>query len=224
MSLYAGKKSDELMNYLLNRRSVMAANMQEPGPSKEELRDIITAAARVPDHGKLSPFYFLVFEGEQRTVIGKKLRELYPNENPKATATHLENEEARFLRAPVVVAVVSRIRNAKIPIWEQFLCAGAACMNLVLAANATGYVAQWLSEWYAFDPDFKAYLGLDERDNIAGFIYLGSASEEPSERPRPDIDALVSYWEEGVQAKKGDVYASPKFGVPEAGFDLSAIK
>ncbi|MGH1376324.1 MAG: nitroreductase family protein [Alphaproteobacteria bacterium] len=224
MSLYAGQKSEHVLDYLLHRRSVLAANMQEPGPSRDELIDILTAAARVPDHGKLSPFYFLVFQGEQRAVIGKKLRELYPNENPKATSVHLDNEECRFLRAPVVVAVVSRIRNAKVPMWEQILCAGAACMNLVTAANASGYAAQWLSEWYAFDPDFKAYLGLDNRDNIAGFIYLGRPVSDPAERPRPDIEQFTTYWEEGQEINKGDIYAANKFGVPKTGFDLSKVK
>ncbi len=221
MTLYSGKKSPELLDYLLHRRSVMAQTMHEPAPSESELQKILEAGARVPDHGKLSPWYFIVFEGGQRDVVGKKVRDIYSAQNPNAKPEHLEIEGNRFSRAPLVIGVISRIRTGKVPMWEQALSAGAACQNIVLAANASGYAAQWLTEWYAFDQEFRVYLGLDGRDNVAGFIHIGTPSEIPSERPRPDLQNITTKWEEGGALNKGDMYNSPKFGMPAAGFNFS---
>ncbi len=224
MTLYSGKKSPELLEYLLHRRSVMAQTMCDPAPSEDELQRILEAGARVPDHGKLAPWYFIVFEGDKREIIGEKIRDIYAVQNPNAKQEHLRIEEERFIRAPLVVGVISRIKTGKPPMWEQILSAGAVCQNIVLATNASGYAAQWLTEWYAFDEDFRDYLGLDARDTVAGFIHIGTPSEMPSERPRPDLSDITTQWEEGVKPNKGDAYNSPKFGIPDAGFNLSEIK
>lgn len=214
MTLTTAKKSDEVLNYLLKRRSASVKAMTGPGPSAEEIQTILQAAARVPDHGKVVPFYFVVFEGAAREEVGKIIARLAPSEKA-------EEEERRFLRAPVVIGVISRTRPAKHPLWEQILCAGAVCQNMLLAASSLGYGAQWLSEWYSYDNDFKEALGLDERDNIAGFIHIGTPAEMPIERERPVLDKIVTHWQPGVVLNKGDeAYDQTKFDMPRAGFKL----
>ncbi len=226
MELFSGINSPEMLEYLQKRRSVVAQNMTEPAPSKDEMDSILRAAARVPDHGKLNPWYFIVFDGQSRVDIGVKIAELYPQENPDFKPAHIEVERERFTRAPMVVGVVSRIRNGKPPQWEQVLSAGAACMNLVLAANAAGYGAQWLSEWYSYNDDFKSYLGLDARDHIAGFIHIGTIKDKEliEERPRPDMNEIVTYWNGNASdVKKGDQYNVAKFPIPKHGFKLPNV-
>ncbi len=216
----AGRKSPETLDYLLRRRTVEAKNLGEPGPSKEQLETILTAAARVPDHGKMFPWHFLVIEGENRTRLGDILRAAYQKDHPDAEPAKLDLEAERFTRAPVIVGVISRIRKGKHPMWEQMLSAGAACQNLILAANASGFAAHWLSEWYAYHEDVRESLGLDGRDNVAGFIYIGTPQKEPKERDRPDLSELVTYWSPAAPVKKGDCYDKEGMGFPEKKFVL----
>lgn len=216
--MIAGQKSDAVLDYLLRRRSVKADELAAPGPDKAQLQTILTAAARVPDHGKLVPWYFIVFEGEDREKAGKMLREIYAKNNAEVREDKLEAEAKRFLRAPVVIGVISRVRKGKLPIWEQILSAGAACQNLVLAANASGFAAHWVTEWHSFDPEAKRALGLDERDHVAGFIHIGTASAVPEERERPDLNLIVSRYSEA--RKKGDEYDRDKFDLPHKGFSF----
>jgi nitroreductase len=121
------------------------------------------------------------------------------------------------MRAPVVIAVISRLREGKHPLWEQILSAGAACQNLCLAANALGFGTHWITEWCAYNEKFRAALGLDERDNIAGFIYIGTPEERPEERDRPDMKEIVTYWQPGKELNKGKNYGHPGMGLPRAG-------
>ncbi|XBQ16095.1 MAG: nitroreductase [Oceanicaulis sp.] len=183
--LDAARRSAETLDLLARRRSTRAKDMTGPGPSAQELDTLLTIAARVPDHGKLFPWRFVVFEGEARAKFGEileaRLRELEPEAPPERYA--LERE--RFTRAPVVIAVISDVaENHKIPEWEQVLSAGAVCQTLLVAASAMGYASQWLTEWYAYDRETKKALGLDPGEHVAGFIYLGTAAEAPTERPR----------------------------------------
>ncbi len=223
MEQFSGIKSAQVMEYLSKRRTCMAKHMVEPAPSREEVKQILNVATRVPDHGQLSPWYFMVFEGDKRDAVDAKITELFLEKNTDYTPKQLDIETRRFKRAPMVIAVVSRIRNGK-PMWEQILSSGAVCMNMILAANASGYGTQWLTEWFSYDEEFKAYLGLDARDHIAGFIHMGSVQDAPKDRPRPDVDALVTYWEEGAALNKGDKAEANKFGIPEIGFDLKGVK
>lgn len=220
--LIVAKKSPEMLEYLLKRRSVAVLKMAEPGPSQGEIETIITAAMRVPDHGKLSPFYFIVFDKEKREQIGGLLREAFLAEEPDAPSAKLDLEAGRFMRAPVVIVVVSRIRQSKIPTWEQILCAGAACQNMLLAANAMGYAAQWLTEWYAYSETFKQGLGLEAgRDHIAGVMYLGTPAETPEERVRPVISDFINYYSSEEKPKlklKGDGYEKADKGFAEHKF------
>lgn len=193
--------------------------MSDPGPSAEELNDILKIATRIPDHGKLSPFYFIVFEGEKRAAFGKHLRAAWAKDHPDATVEQLQFEENRLTRAPMVVCIVSRIREAKIPAWEQILSAGACCYNLCLAANAYGYGANWLSEWYSYHPDIRCVLGLEDGvDNIAGFIYIGTETQKQDERNRPDVREILNYWDDSGAKNKGDLYSKSGVGRPEKGF------
>jgi nitroreductase len=164
-----------------------------PGPTAEELDLLLTIAARVPDHGRLTPWRFLVIEGEARRRIGEAIAAAYRADNPAADSAQVEKEQGRLARAPLVVAVVSRARpHVKIPEWEQTMSAGAVCMNLVIAANAMGFATSWLTEWYAFDRRILDALGLAPDENIAGFVHIGRPTTPPVERPRPVMSDIVT--------------------------------
>ena len=189
-------KSPETIDLLLTRRSAKALTMVEPGPGEDELQTILRAGARVPDHGKLAPWRFILFKGEARRQFGEVLARIYAKVEPRATGEQIEFEASRLTRAPVVVAVVSRVTpGIKIPEWEQLLSAGAVCQNMLVAATALGYGAQWLTEWYAFDPEAGRALGLKDNERVAGFIYLGSESVAKDERSRPELSEIVSVWQ-----------------------------
>jgi len=180
------------LDLLLSRRSGSPKAMTGPGPSPEELDIILKAAARVPDHGKLFPWRFMIFEGEARNRAGQILAEVLA-ETEKMTEERIATEQARFLRAPTVVAVISRAREAiPIPEWEQILSAGAVCQNMLLAAHAMGYVAGWLTEWYAYHPGAKERFGLKPGERFAGFIYIGQPAVPLEERVRPDMSKIVT--------------------------------
>lgn len=215
MEVIAGKPSEEVLDYLLRRRSVKVQDICAPGPSKVELDRILTAAARVPDHGKLFPFHFMVFEGEAREEVGALIAESYIKDNPEAREDQVQAERERFMRAPTIVGVISRLRPGKHPLWEQLMTAGAAAQNFSLAAHASGYGVVWLSEWYSYHDDVKAGLGLDERDHIAGFMFLGSIKDAPEERDRPDMEKIVTHWRKGMALNNGDHYDREKFDIPK---------
>jgi nitroreductase len=184
-----------MFDLLTTRRSVVAQNMCEPGPSEDELASLLNIAARVPDHGKLAPWRFIIFTGAARTAFGDVLADAYVRANPGAGAGEQALERGRFVRAPVVVAVISAAEpHAHIPQWEQILSAGAVCQNMLVGATALGYAAQWITEWYAYDENVTTALGLTKEERVAGFIYLGSAQSPPKERARPKLDDIVSRW------------------------------
>src|SRR5687768_2410447 len=141
-------RNEALIEYLKTRRSMPAFQMKEPGPSKAEIEEILTLATRVPDHGKLAPWRFIVISGDERQRISLALSKIARAEKPDLSEEMIKVEETRFTRAPVVIAVVSRAApHVKIPEWEQLMSAGAVCLNMVIAANALGYVSNWLTEW-----------------------------------------------------------------------------
>lgn len=222
-NIIAAKKSPEMLEYLLHRRSVSIKQLSEPGPDEEQLQTILRAAARVPDHGKLFPWYFMVLEGDARKDAGKILGKAWKAREPEAAPAKIELEEERFMRAPLVIAVISRARKGKHPLWEQLLSAGAACHNLCLAAHALGFGSNWVTEWYAYDETVKKELGLDARDHVAGFIYIGTPQDQPEERDRPDLNIITTHWKPGAALNKGDEYDRDKLGFPDMGFDFSDI-
>lgn len=183
------------VDLLLRRRSVAAINMTVPGPGRDQIDLILKAGARVPDHGKLAPWRFVLFEGEGRSEIGVTIAEAFRRRYPDADDERVAFEAGRLARAPVVICVVSSLKETvKVPEWEQILSAGAVCQNMLVAATALGLACQWLTEWYSYDDQVKAAIGLGEGERIAGFVYLGTAKEPPEERARPDLDAIVSHW------------------------------
>jgi nitroreductase len=193
------KKHDPAFNHpaphaldlLLTRRSGSAKAMEEPGPSQKQIEDILRAGARAPDHGKLFPWRFIVFEGKGRRRMGDILAEVMEAEGERAK--QVEEERNRFQRAPLVIGVISAAREQhKIPVWEQELSAGAVCQNILMAATALGFVGNWLTEWYAYHPAVKQKMGLKPGERVAGFIYIGTAKDELEERPRPEMGKIVS--------------------------------
>lgn len=187
------RPAPDAIGLLLSRRSGSAKAMTGPGPDEAALRQILAAAARVPDHGKLAPWRFITFEGDARAAMGEMLAEVVKANEPDASSERLAVERARFLRAPVVVAVVARPREAiHIPEWEQWLSAGAVCQTMLIAAHALGFVGNWLTEWYAYNPTVKERLGLKPGERIAGFIYIGRPAVPLEERPRPRLDTLIT--------------------------------
>lgn len=185
----------EFLGYLEARRSVPALQMSEPGPSSDELGRMLKIAARVPDHGKLAPWRFIVVSGDDRAELADRLVRLRSEKEPGVSAERLDKDRAVLTSSPLHVAVVSCAReHPKIPVWEQELSVGAVCMNLVHAANAFGYRAQWLTGWAAFDPDACALYGLAGNERIAGFIHIGTNDAPQGDRDRPDVAALTSHW------------------------------
>ncbi len=192
--LFSGD-SPQTLDLLLRRRSSSAKAMGEPGPSTEQIRQILQAAARVPDHGKLNPWRFVLFAGEARAQFGAVLARELAASRSNVTDALLRFEQGRFLRAPLVIAVISAPRMDKpIPEWEQRLSAGAVCQTLLIAATALGFGAQWITEWCAYDAGVAKALGLSGDERVAGFVYIGTRREPLSERPRPDLDTLVKHW------------------------------
>ncbi len=189
------RESAAFLEFLALRRSTKIAQFTEPGPSPEEVDALLTVAARVPDHGKLAPWRFVVFEGEARELAGRVIEKIARERNPDMKPEQAETERNRFLRAPVVVGVVSHaIDNHKIPVWEQILSAGAACQTLLLAAQAMGYAGAWITEWCAYDNQLAGAFGLGPGERFAGFIFLGSAAGETRERDRPRPPDLIARW------------------------------
>jgi nitroreductase len=180
----------ETLQLLAIRRSASALTLGEPGPSPAQVETLLTLAARVPDHGKLTPWRFIVIAGDAKDGLAAELDTLAAAraDTPKALA-----ELGKLKTPPVCVAVVSRVTEGKIPEWEQQLSAGAVCMNLLLAAAAMGFGANWITGWYAYDPAARSLLGLGEGERIAGFVHLGAPAEAPLERVRPDVAALTTW-------------------------------
>jgi nitroreductase len=184
---------NETVDLLRRRRSVSPNMLGEPGPSPEEIETLLTIASRVPDHGRLVPWRFIVLEGAARERIGDAVAAAFLADQPEAEADKVALERRRLARAPVVIGVVSRAgAHVKIPDWEQVLSAGAVCMNLLVAANALGYGASWLTEWFSFDRRVLDALGLEPQERMAGLIHIGTPREPPAERARPALADIVT--------------------------------
>lgn len=185
---------------LLARRSVAPRLLAGPAPTVDEVSTLLTIASRVPDHGRVVPWRFIVISPEGGAKLGQHIAAAFLADHPDATAAAMDTERGRLLRAPLVIAVVSSPReNPKVPELEQILSAGAAGMSLVIATNAMGYAANWHTEWYAYDRRILNELGLNDEERIAGFIHIGTATEQPGDRQRPLLDdVVVRYGENGL--------------------------
>ena len=183
----------DALKLLTTRRSFKPVELGGPAPSAAEIDQLLTVASRVPDHGKLAPWRFILFEGDARQKAGEAIARAFAAKYPDAKPEQIEFERQRLARAPLVVAVISRAGpHVKIPEWEQVLSAGAAAMNLVLAAHALGYGASWITEWYAYDRGVLDALGLAPHERIAGFVHIGQPPGPPEDRPRPPLSEIAT--------------------------------
>jgi nitroreductase len=180
---------------LRTRRSGRPRDMVEPGPDAGQLRTMLEIAMRVPDHGKLSPWRFVTVPGARRTDLAALLHRAFRRDNPEPSRAEIEAVDRFAYQAPSLVVVLSSpVPSAKIPVWEQELSCGAACMNLITAAHAQGFVAGWITGWPTYSDDVRAAFA-QEGERVAGFIFIGSPSQELQERPRPAFEAIVSEWQ-----------------------------
>lgn len=184
----------DALELLKTRRSVPGPGLRSPGPNEAQLGELLTVAARVPDHGKLVPWRFILIAGAAVDAYGEKLAGFLAEDDPAASPEQLRNQSAK-VRAPLIVVVVSHAgEHPKIPVWEQELSAGAVCMNLENAANALGFGTQWITGWPAYDGRVATLLGIQRGEKVAGFIQIGTPSFKPEDRPRPDLSQIVTHW------------------------------
>jgi nitroreductase len=180
----------EVLAFLARRRSVPAVTLGEPAPSPAQIAELIRLAARVPDHGKLAPWRFIILQGDGKAAFADGLERLAEGRGDATAASKL----GKLKTPPLAIAVIAAPKPASIPEWEQLLSAGAVCTNLTYAALAMGFGANWITDWYAYDPQACALLRLAANEKVAGFILIGSPREPPLERERPDVSALISHW------------------------------
>lgn len=181
--------------YLASRRSGKPRDLAAPGPSMDQLTEMVSIAARTPDHGKLAPWRFIIVPDDKRQRLSNVITTAYLSEKPDAGRLEIEAQVQFATQAPALIVVMSAPKESKIPLWEQELSAGAVCMNLLHAAHAMGFVGGWLTTWPAFNDDVRdAFGGAHER--IAGFIFIGTPSRELEERPRPELSDILSVWQE----------------------------
>ncbi|MCH8862157.1 MAG: nitroreductase [Proteobacteria bacterium] len=193
-------ENPETLDLLLSRRSVKAGRMEMPGPGGSALEKILRAGLRVPDHGKMGPWEFIVVEGDARQKLGAEIARCYREETDKPSESVARKLADFPAQAPLLVVVASCLRDAKpIPEWEQVLSAGAACQNMLVAAHALGFVGQWLTGWAAYSPGVRGVLGLGAKDRVAGFLFMGSHEGAPSERHRAEYADVVRHWAEVLQ-------------------------
>jgi len=182
------------LSLLATRRSGKPRDLIAPGPDDAQLRQILEVAARTPDHGKLAPWRFVIVPSNRRAALASVITDAYRAERPQAARLEIEALEQFATQAPALVIVLSSPRTeSHIPLWEQELSVGAACMNLLHAAHAMGFAGGWLTGWAAYSDAVRDALGTAP-ERIAGFIFLGTPAKQLEERPRPDLDKIVSTW------------------------------
>ena len=184
------------LDFLNSRRSVPAKQLTEPAPNASQLRQLLAAASRVPDHGKRVPFRFIRIQGDQRGALGEALVDIHRRKHVDVSTTEIEKDRSRFASAPLIIAVVAVLdpEDTKIPDIERLLTAGAVCTTLLQAVHAMGYSAVWLTGWPAYDQDVHRLLGVKQHEQIVGFIHIGTAKIDVPERDRPDPEQLLSDW------------------------------
>jgi nitroreductase len=183
-----------LLAYFSTRRSGKPRDLAEPGPSLDQLQEMVAIAARTPDHGKLAPWRFVIVPDEKREALATLLADAYRAEKPEAGRLEIEAMLQFARQAPALVVVLSAPRPGHIPLWEQELSAGAATMNLLHAAHAMGFAGGWLTGWPSYSTAVRDAFG-GPQEKIAGFVFIGTPSRELEERPRPELADIFSVWE-----------------------------
>lgn len=190
-----------LSTYLTSRRSARPRDMVAPGPTDEDIRDIISCALRTPDHGKLTPWRVISVSSDQRGRLAAELKTAYLKEKPHAGRTELEGLKTIAHEAPCLLVILSSPKqSSKIPVWEQELSCGAFCMNILHSLHARGFVGGWITGWPAFNSDVRNLFG-HESERIAGFIFSGTADCDLTERPRPALNDIFSHWDPDQNSK-----------------------
>ena len=182
--------SPEVLDFLALRRSASALTLEAPAPGADQLADLLRLAVRVPDHGKLSPWRFIVLEGAGKAAFAARLEALSEQRGDPSLAAKL----AKLKVPPLAVVVVSSPKPGTIPEWEQTLSAAIVCTNLLYATLASGFGANWITDWYSYDAEAGAILGLVEGERVAGFVLIGTPREPPLERDRPALEPLITRW------------------------------
>ena len=183
----------DALQLLKTRRSVKPMELTGPGPSQAEIDTLLAIASRVPDHGKLTPWRFIVFEGDARFAAGEAIAEAFAADHADATPEQTRiRAQAASARAAGDRGGQPRRPHVKIPEWEQQLSAGASAMSLVIAAHAMGFAASWITEWYAYDRRVLDKLGVGANERIAGFVHIGRPAKPPEDRERPPLEAIVT--------------------------------
>ena len=183
------------LSLLQQRHSVPSRQLGEPAPDEATLHELLEAAIRVPDHGKLVPFRLIRLQGEAKLAFGERLAAIAIRNHPEMSDAKLEKERGRYIFAPLVIAVVARLQaDSKVPEIEQKLCAGNVAYNLLLGAYALGYGGQWLTGWAAYDREVAGILGLAEHEHVVGFVHLGTPQIDVPDRDRPALGDLLSTW------------------------------
>jgi nitroreductase len=189
--------SNPVIDLLLSRRSVLAKDLGEPAPSAADLDTIIRAGLRVPDHGRVEPWRIQILRKPAQQKLAELCATIFARDNPSAPEAQLAAERERMQRSPILLVISSHPdpqRFAKVPAIEQVLSAGALCENLLIAAQALGYGAQWVTGWPAYHPEVRQALGHSADTEIVGFVHIGTATAVPNDRPRPDPGAIVGEW------------------------------
>jgi nitroreductase len=182
-----------VIDFMLSRISPPIHELKAPGPNDDEINTMIQVATRVPDHGRLEPWRFILYRGEARERLGSLIADLAEQREGELSDVRRNQERTRFSRAPLVIGVISSPKDhPKIPEWEMFLSGGAVAMSLLLAANALGYGANWITNWYSDIEEGRALLGLSPRERVVGFIHIGTFEGRVPERPRPDTSAVCT--------------------------------
>jgi nitroreductase len=183
------------LSLLSTRRSGKPRDLAAPGPDEAQLQQILEIAARTPDHGKLAPWRFVIVPADKRAALAETITNAYRAERPQAARLEIEALEQFATQAPALVVVLSSPKvDSHIPLWEQELSAGAACMNLLQAAHALGFAGGWLTGWSAYSDAVRDAFGA-EPERIAGYIFLGTPGKQLEERPRPDLQKIISTWQ-----------------------------
>lgn len=189
----ASRLNQAVIDFLLTRKSPPISQLKEPGPDRKQLLEMIRIATRVPDHGLLEPWRFIVYEGGARAAVGEFFASRIAEMEGPAPEQRIAQEKARFARAPVVIGVVSSPKpHERIPEWEQFLSGGNAAFSLVLAAHAHGFAANWVSNWYSGDAKSREFLGLLPHERAIGFVHIGTVSVAIPDRPRPEPASVLT--------------------------------
>lgn len=183
-----------LNSYLPSRRSGRPRNMIIPGPSEQQIENIVTTALRTPDHGKLAPWRVISVAEDQREFLAAELVKAYQVEKPDAGRLELEALETMAHQAPTLLVILfAPVTATKIPAWEQELSCGAFCMNILHAIHAQDFVGSWITGWPTYNDDIRDLFG-KAPDRIAGFMFAGTADGELVERPRPELPRIFSKW------------------------------